>query len=96
MSRAAALCCPVCAARFRGTRECSRCGADLLILMRIAAQSYRLRAAARRALENGDLPQAVRSATQAESLHTTAAGRQLKRAGDLLAAGGRSGFEARR
>lgn len=90
MSGAAAPCCPVCGARFRGTRECSRCGADLLTLMRIAAQAYRLRAAARRALGAGDPSRAVRSATQAEALHATAAGRRLRRVGELLAAAGRA------
>lgn len=79
-------CCPVCGARFRGTRQCSRCGADLLILMRIAAQAYRFREAARQALVAGDPPQTVRSATKAEALHATAAGRRLKRVGVLLAA----------
>lgn len=86
MPREASPCCPVCGARFRGTRECSRCGADLLILMRIAAQAYRLREAARLALDAGDLPRAVRSATKAEALHATAEGQRLKRAGALLAA----------
>jgi len=54
--------------------------------MRIAVQAYRLREAARLALVAGDLPRAVRSATKAEALHATAAGRRLKRAGAILAA----------
>ncbi len=42
--------CPVCRARFRGTAECSRCGADLSALMRIAARAWHLRNASRAAL----------------------------------------------
>jgi hypothetical protein len=42
--------CPVCLARFRGTRECSRCGADLTMVMKLAARAWRLREAAREAI----------------------------------------------
>src|ERR1035437_240710 len=39
--------CPVCQARFRGTAEWSRCGAELTALMLLAAHVYVLRQATR-------------------------------------------------
>jgi queuine/archaeosine tRNA-ribosyltransferase len=42
--------CPVCQARFRGTAEWSRCGAELTALMLLAAHVYVLRQAARQSL----------------------------------------------
>jgi len=68
------LCCPVCKARFRGAGECSRCGADLTVLMLLAAHAYALRQAARQALESGDAQTALASARAAQGLHSTAEG----------------------
>ena len=45
--------CPVCQARFRGSRLCSRCGADLGPLMIVAVRAWRLREEARDALARG-------------------------------------------
>ena len=69
--------CPVCGARFRGTRACSRCGADLGPLMRLAARAAQLRAAALAALAEGAAPQAAQLAAKAQRMHATARGRSL-------------------
>jgi len=69
--------CPVCQARFRGERLCSRCGADLTQLMSLAAGAWRLRDAARRALAVGQFEQAANYARQAQSLQWTQAGESL-------------------
>lgn len=87
MNQGAAPACPVCGARFRGARECSRCGADLSVLLRILARAHRHREAARAALAAGDLPEATRQAARAEALHGTTAGRQLALVCELLNAG---------
>ncbi|MCP4663332.1 MAG: hypothetical protein GY856_48690 [bacterium] len=71
--------CPVCRARFRGTRECSRCGADLEPLMILAVRGHHAREAARRALERGEVVRAHELATAAQSLHATPEGRRLCR-----------------
>ena len=63
--------CPVCQARFRGAAVCSRCGADLGRLMALAAQAWRLRAMAARALENGDYAGALEIALRAERIHAS-------------------------
>ncbi len=60
--------CPVCGARFRGTSVCSRCGASLEAIMRIAVGAWTLRTQARQALLRGDLATAVRLAGQARRL----------------------------
>ncbi|MHB8304095.1 MAG: hypothetical protein ACYDC6_14955 [Acidobacteriaceae bacterium] len=60
--------CPVCQARFRGATECSRCGADLTALMRIAAHAYVLRHAARQALLLGDFRAAMATVQKAQDL----------------------------
>lgn len=52
--------CPVCNARFRGQRLCSRCGADLTVLMRLRAQAWALRQAAAHHFAAGDAPAALR------------------------------------
>ena len=72
------LTCPVCKARFRGEAECPRCGADLTPLMLLSAHAYRLRQAARLALESGDFETALSSARGAEDLHSTGEGRLLE------------------
>ena len=50
--------CPVCQARFRGSSECSRCGADLGTIMGLAAGAWRMREAARQAIAEGDAARA--------------------------------------
>jgi hypothetical protein len=69
--------CPVCRARFRGSSQCSRCGADLTAPMLLAARAYALRQAARQSLLRGDGPSALTSAQTAQRLHFTAQGRLL-------------------
>ena len=70
--------CPVCQARFRGTPECSRCGADLQPLMILAARAYQSRQAARQALLRGDFAGAHTLASQSQSLCFTQAGETLR------------------
>lgn len=70
--------CPVCQARFRGTRRCSRCGADLMLLMLLAVKAWRLRESARGALAEGDSDLASKIAAEAQSTHGTEAGRALR------------------
>ena len=78
-------CCPVCSARFRGTKICSRCGADLAPLMHLAAEAYRLRRAARYAVHGGDFSGAYFLSRRAEELCSTEAGRELHSLTALLA-----------
>jgi len=80
--------CPVCRARFRGSRECSRCGADLRIIMGLAAAAWRLRKAARRALAENNFERAGALAAQAEALSGTSGGKKLVGLARLLAACG--------
>ena len=70
--------CPVCQARFRGSAECSRCGADLAPIMGLAASAWRLREAARQAIAGGDMMRARALAAQAQELCRTPAGRDLE------------------
>jgi hypothetical protein len=70
-------CCPVCQARFRGSSQCSRCGADLTALLLLAAHAYVMRQAARQSLRQGDCQAALASAQAAQRLHSTAEGRLL-------------------
>lgn len=70
--------CPVCQARFRGSRLCSRCGADLAPLMILAVQAWRLRQAARDALARGDLTRARQLADTAQAVHRTPRGASLR------------------
>jgi hypothetical protein len=70
--------CPVCRARFRGSVECSRCGADLTIVMSLSAAAWRLRQAARQALVDDDPEQARTLAAQAEAICRTPAGKRLE------------------
>lgn len=69
--------CPACRARFRGAGTCSRCGADLEVLMRLAAQAHRDRHAARQLLREGRFHEAAGKAVAAEGLCATRAGRRL-------------------
>jgi len=77
--------CPVCQARFRGSTECSRCGADLGSVMGLAAGAWRLREAARRAIAEGDAMRARQLAAQAQELCRTAAGKHLEMVSSWLA-----------
>lgn len=70
-------CCPVCGARFRATRECSRCGTDLGVLMGLQAQAFRLRQQARDALLRGDFEAALEFAGRAQQVCATEQGRRL-------------------
>ena len=69
--------CPVCRARFRGSSQCSRCGAGLTALMLLAAHAYVLRQAARQSLRQGDWQAALDSAQAAQRLHSTEEGSHL-------------------
>ena len=77
--------CPVCRARFRGARECSRCGADLTMVMTLAASAWRMRQAARQALAVGEFARTRELASQAQRICCTAAGRKLEALGAWLA-----------
>ena len=74
--------CPVCQARFRGSRLCSRCGADLEPLMRLTVRAWQLRQAARQAFDTGDVGRALGLASEAEGTQNTERGEALR----LLAA----------
>jgi hypothetical protein len=76
--------CPVCLARFRGARVCSRCGADLEPLMILAVKSWRLRAASRAAMGAGQFEQALELAEQAQEAQRTAGGKALQVVTELL------------
>ncbi len=78
--------CPVCRARFRNARECSRCGADLTIIMTLAAAAWRMRKAARQALIDDDPARAQVLASEAESLCHTPAGARLQSLSALVSA----------
>ena len=77
--------CPVCRARFRGATVCSRCGADLAVVMTLAASAWRMRQAAREAFAAGDLTRARELAAHSQELCSTPAGRKLVALGDWLA-----------
>ena len=70
--------CPDCQARFRESRTCSRCGADLVPLMNLIARAYRLRLEARKALQAGDFERARKLASEAETLCSTSKGEGLR------------------
>lgn len=76
--------CPVCQARFRGTRVCSRCGADLGPLMVLAVRAWRLRELARRALVEGDVERALDDVLDAQQMQRTDAGESLRRLCEAL------------
>ncbi|MCD6307237.1 MAG: hypothetical protein J7M32_13255 [Deltaproteobacteria bacterium] len=69
--------CPVCRAPFRGTQECSRCGADLTRVMSILAKAQISREHARAAIRSGQFHKAHVLAKQAQELHQTEQGRRL-------------------
>ena len=70
--------CPVCQARFRGARICSRCGASLEPLMLLTVKSWQLRQAARQALRAGDLERALGLAIEAQGIQSTGSGEALR------------------
>jgi predicted amidophosphoribosyltransferase len=70
--------CPVCQARFRGARICSRCGADLEPIMRLALRAWRLREGARRAIVHGAYDQAFQLVSAAERLQSAPRGQSLR------------------
>ena len=74
--------CPVCQARFRGARLCSRCGADLEPLMSLAVLAWQRRQAACQAFQASDFRRATGLADEAQQLHSTPDGERLR----LLAA----------
>lgn len=76
--------CPVCQARFRGARVCSRCGADLEPLMILAVKSWRLREAARSAIGAGRFEQAFQLAAEAQEAQRTPTGESLRVVSGLL------------
>ncbi|HEV3201584.1 MAG TPA: hypothetical protein VGZ73_26980 [Bryobacteraceae bacterium] len=76
--------CPVCRARFRGSIECSRCGADLTIVMSLSAAAWRKRQAARQAILDDDPQRARTLAAQAQSICHTPAGRRLEELSSLV------------
>ena len=69
---------PVCRAKFRETRQCSRCGADLSVLMTLAASAHRYRTNARNAIRAGNFKKASAQAKQAQEFHATEEGRRLR------------------
>jgi len=79
-----ALCCPVCRARFRDSRTCSRCGADLAPLMALGSRAFALRQAAAEALRGGKFARAHELAGQAHALCATPRGTRLLTVTSLL------------
>jgi predicted amidophosphoribosyltransferase len=71
------LCCPVCHAKFRGTRECSRCGADLSGLMMLSARAQLYRAEARTSIYALNFEKARQLVAAAQKEHATETGRRL-------------------
>ena len=76
--------CPVCQARFRGVGTCSRCGADLRRLMRLAAEAWRLRESARTAIASGDFVRSLELAAKAQQVQATPQGEALLKIGEWL------------
>jgi predicted amidophosphoribosyltransferase len=70
--------CPVCQARFRGARLCSRCGADLEALMVLSVKAWQSRQAARQALGAGEIGQALHHALRAQEFQQTPQGQSLR------------------
>ena len=77
MDRKGSLRCPVCRAKFRGTRECSRCGADLTGIMVLSVRAQRYRANARKSLYALNFEKAHEFAAAAQKEHATQTGRKL-------------------
>ncbi len=77
MDRIESLRCPVCRAKFRGTRQCSRCGADLTAVMILLARAQRYREKARKSLYALNFEKAREHAAAAQKEHATETGRKL-------------------
>ena len=77
--------CPVCQARFRGARICSRCGADLSRLMVLAVEAWRARDNARTAIAAGEFRSGWEAAVQAQEMQSTRPGAALQVVGEWLA-----------
>ena len=69
--------CPVCRAKFRGTRECSRCGADLAGIMVLSTRAQLNRANARKSLYALKFEKAHKLAAAAQKEHATETGRKI-------------------
>jgi hypothetical protein len=69
--------CPVCRAKFRGTRKCSRCGVDLTGIMVLSARAQRRRTNSRKSLYALNFEKAYEHATAAQREHATETGRKL-------------------
>ena len=80
--------CPVCLARFRGSRLCSRCGADLEPLMVLAVRAWKLREAARNAVRAGDFEQGYELAVAAQGVQRTREADALRLASGWMAGPG--------
>lgn len=76
--------CPVCRARFRGAAQCSRCGADLTMIMTLVAWAWRMRRDARMAVAQGEVTRARDLASKAQELSYTSQGRKLEELGAWL------------
>jgi hypothetical protein len=69
--------CPVCRAKFRGSRQCSRCGADLGGIMILSARAQLYRANARKSLYALHFEKAHELAAAAQKTHATETGKKL-------------------
>ena len=69
--------CPVCRAKFRGTRQCSRCGADISRLMILSVSAQHCRTNARKSLLSLEFEKAHVLAAAAQKKHATDKGRKL-------------------
>jgi hypothetical protein len=69
--------CPVCRAKFRGTRECLRCGADLAMVMILPRRAQLYRESAKKAMYSLDFEKAHDLAIAAQQVHATETGRRL-------------------
>ena len=69
--------CPVCRAKFRSTRQCSRCGADLAGIMVLSSRAQLYRENARKSLYTLNFENAHKLAARAQEAHATEAGRRL-------------------
>jgi hypothetical protein len=69
--------CPVCRAKFRGTRECSRCGADLSDIMMLSARAQLYRADARKSIYALNFEKGRELSAAAQKEHATETGRRL-------------------
>ena len=67
----------MCRAKFRGTRECSRCGADLSGIMMLLARAQLYRADARKSIYGLNFEKARGLAAEAQKDHATETGRRL-------------------